>query len=135
MATISAGLKSRPVMKAVVSTGVTVGSVVSALGSWPLDGFDGKEVRLLTVRYGTGVHTPPHRDPGWQLIYVLEGCVVSQMEGQPSRQYGTGEWWDEPRGQLNLDAGNDGQSTAKILVFYLTEPGRPVLIPEPVVGA
>ena len=90
-------------------------SVVSELGSWPLDGLECKEVGLLTVQYGTGVHTPPHRYPGWQLIYVLEGCVVSQMEGEPSRQYGTGEWWYEPCGQLHLDAGNDGQSTAKIL--------------------
>ena len=38
-------------------------SVVSELGSWPLDGFEGKEVRLLTVQYGIGVHTPPHRHP------------------------------------------------------------------------
>jgi quercetin dioxygenase-like cupin family protein len=106
-------------------------SVVSELGTWPLQGLEGKEVRLLTVEYGPGVHTPPHRHPGWQLIYVLEGPVVSHMEGEQRRQYETGEWWYEPREHLHLDAGNDGEGKAKILVFYLTEPGEPVLIPEP----
>jgi quercetin dioxygenase-like cupin family protein len=92
-------------------------SIVNQLGAWPLDGLDGKEVRLLTVEYGPGVHTPPHRHPGWQLIYVLEGPVVSQMEGEPSRLYETGEWWYERREHLHLDAGNDGQANARIIVL------------------
>ena len=105
-------------------------SIVSEYGAWPLDGLDGKEARLLTVEYGPGVHTAPHRHPGWQLIYVLDGPVISQMEGEPSREYQTGEFWFEPREHLHLDAGNDDDSNAKILVFYVTEPGQPVLIPE-----
>jgi hypothetical protein len=77
-------------------------SIVTELGKWPLEGVEGKEVRLLTVEHPPGVHTPPHR-----------------------------EWWFEPREHLHVDAGNDSPDTAtKILVFYVTEPGQPVLVPE-----
>jgi quercetin dioxygenase-like cupin family protein len=107
-------------------------SIITELGKWPLDGMPGKEVRLLSVEYHPGVHTPPHRHPGWQLIYVLNGPVVSQMEGQPAGSFEASEFWFEPREHLHVDAGNDSSDAqAKILVFYLTEPGQPVLIPEP----
>ena len=62
---------------------------------------------------------------------MLDGPVVSQMENQPAREYQTGKYWFEPREHLQVDAGNDGDSTARILVVYVTEPGQPVLIPEP----
>jgi quercetin dioxygenase-like cupin family protein len=82
------------------------------------------------------VHTPPHRHPGWQLIYVLEGRVVSQMEGEPAQNFKANDFWFEPREHLHLDAGNDDpHGRAKILVFYVTEPGQPVLIPEPDIGS
>jgi quercetin dioxygenase-like cupin family protein len=106
-------------------------SIITEIGAWPLEGLPGKEIRLLTVEYPPGVHTPPHRHPGWQLIYVLDGTVTSQMEGEPSRRFEAGEYWFEPREHLHIDAGNDTGSSAKILVCYVTEPGQPVLIPEP----
>ena len=105
-------------------------STVEEPQTWPLDGLEDKEVRLVTVEHDGGVHTPPHRHPGWQLIYVLDGPVVSQ-EGEPAREYQTGEWWFEPREPLHLDIGNDTDTPAKVLAFYLTEPGQPVLVPEP----
>jgi quercetin dioxygenase-like cupin family protein len=110
-------------------------SIITEVAKWPLDGLPGKEVRLLTVEYPPGVHTPPHRHPGWQLIYVLEGRVVSQMEGEPAQNFKANDFWFEPREHLHLDAGNDDpHGRAKILVFYVTEPGQPVLIPEPDIG-
>ena len=63
---------------------------------------------------------------------MLNGPVVSQMEGEPAREYQSGEWWFEPRMCLHLDAGNDSpDATSKLLVFYVTEPGQPVTILEP----
>jgi quercetin dioxygenase-like cupin family protein len=106
-------------------------AIVTELGRWPLDGLAGHEVRLLTVEHPPGVHTPPHRHPGWLVAHVLHGPVVSQMEGEPSRSYQTGEWWFEPSGRLHVDAGNDQpDATTKILVFTVTEADQPVLVPE-----
>lgn len=97
---------------------------------------EGKEGRILMVEYPPGVHTPAHRHPGWQFIYVLEGTVVHQMEGEEAREYEPGEVWYEVRDHLHLDIGNDSSDAwAKILVFYLTEPGQPVLVPEETSGS
>jgi quercetin dioxygenase-like cupin family protein len=105
-------------------------SIVTELAKWPLEEL-GKEGRLITVEFPPGVHTPPHRHPGWQWIWVLDGRVVSQMEGEPLREYGPGEWWFEPRDHLHVDSGNDsGEASARLLVFYLTEPGQPVTVLE-----
>jgi quercetin dioxygenase-like cupin family protein len=109
-------------------------ATITELNRWPLAGLTGRtdqEVRLLTVEHPPGLHTPPHRHPGWLVAYVLEGPVVSQMEGEAPRIYQTGEWWFEPRGRLHLDAGNDDPAkTTKILVFAVTGTDDPVLVPE-----
>jgi len=108
-------------------------SVVTEVAKWPIEGREG---RILVVEYPPGVHTPPHRHPGWQFIHVLEGTVVHQMEGEEAREYEPGEAWYETRDHLHLDIGNDSPDTwAKIVVFYLTEPGQPVLVPEETDGS
>jgi quercetin dioxygenase-like cupin family protein len=106
-------------------------AVVTEIAKWPIDGLEGKEGRILTVEIPPGVHAPPHRHPGWQFIHVLEGNVVSQMEGEPARTYEPGEVWYETRNHLHVDIGNDSPDTwVKILIFYITEPGQPVLVFE-----
>jgi quercetin dioxygenase-like cupin family protein len=105
-------------------------SVITEVAKWPVDGLEGREGRWLTIEYGPGVHTPAHTHPGWGWIWVLEGKVVSQMKGEPPQEYGPGDFWYEPRDHVHLDIGNDSSDQpAKVLVFYLTEPGQPILIP------
>jgi SAM-dependent methyltransferase len=107
-------------------------AIVTELGRWPLDGSINQEARLLTVEHPPGVHTPPHRHPGWLIAYVLCGPVISHLDGEPPRTHQTDEWWHESRGRLHLDAGNDHpDKTSKILVFTVTETGQPILVPEP----
>jgi quercetin dioxygenase-like cupin family protein len=105
-------------------------ATVTEVATWPIDGMEGKEGRILTVEIPPGVHAPPHRHPGWQFIYVLEGKIVHQLEGEKVREYGPGEVWYEARNHLHLNIGNDGPHAAKILVSYLTDPGQPVLVFE-----
>ena len=103
-------------------------AIVTEVAKWSIEG---KEGRILTVEYPPGVHAPSHRHPGWQFIHVLEGRVVSRMEGEEAREYEPGQAWYEARDHLHVDIGNDSPDTwAKILVFYLTEPGQPVLVFE-----
>jgi quercetin dioxygenase-like cupin family protein len=53
------------------------------------------------------------------------------MEGEPAREYEPGQAWYEARDHLHQNIGNPSPDTwAKILVFYLTEPGQPVLVFE-----
>jgi quercetin dioxygenase-like cupin family protein len=106
-------------------------AIVTEVAKWPIDGIKGKEGRVLTVEIPPGAHAPVHRHPGWQFIYVLEGKVVHQMEGEEAQEYETSQVWYEARDHIHQNIGNPSPDTwTKLLVYYLTEPGQPVLVLE-----
>ena len=100
---------------------------VDEVATWPIPGLDRLEGRYLTVEVPPGLRAPLHHHDGWQFIYVLEGAVVSQMDGGPAARYEQGDAWYEGRGQRHLLFGNEGDQPAKVLVLFITEPGTPVL--------
>ena len=100
---------------------------VDEVGTWPVDGFDGHEARILTVDVPAGEHAPVHLHPGSQYIWVAHGTVTSQLEGEEPRTYRAGDAWYEPRSHPHVAFGNDGDTDARVVVFYVTEPGQPVL--------
>jgi quercetin dioxygenase-like cupin family protein len=97
------------------------------VGSWPVDGLDGLEGRYFTVTVPPGLRAPLHHHDGWQFVYVLEGSVVSQMDGEPYHRYDQGTAWYESNGRQHVLFANEGERPATVLVFYLTEPGSPAL--------
>jgi quercetin dioxygenase-like cupin family protein len=104
---------------------------ITVLLTQPLSDPAGKEVRVMTVEYPPGVRSAPHRHPGAIFAYVLEGEVLCQVEGQPLRTYRAGEVWYEYPQQLHQVSGNASATLpAKLLVFFLTEAGKHVVLPE-----
>jgi quercetin dioxygenase-like cupin family protein len=92
----------------------------------------GKYVLLATVSYTPGQASATHMHPGSIFAYVLEGHVVSQLEGSPARTYGPGESWYEPPGAHHLVSRNASNSEpAKLLVFAITGEHEPVKLPIP----
>src|ERR1700745_1333452 len=53
------------------------------------------DVTVITVDYPPGGSTPPHEHPGYTYAYVLQGAVVSQLDGQKPVTYKAGEMWTE----------------------------------------
>jgi quercetin dioxygenase-like cupin family protein len=100
---------------------------VTEVGTWPVDGFEGHEARILTVEVPVGQHAPVHLRPGSQYIWVARGTVTSRLEGEEARTFTAGDAWYEPRERRHVEFGNDGDTDAQVVVFYVTEPGRPVL--------
>ena len=97
------------------------------IGTWPVDGLDGLEARYLSVEIPPGLHAPLHHHEGWQFVYVLEGTVVSGMDGEPARRYGKGEAWYEAKDREHVLFANETDRSAKVLVLFLTGPDTPVL--------
>lgn len=100
-----------------------------------LPDISGKVVTVLTVRYGPGTASDAHVHPGSVFAYVLEGAVVSQLEGEKPVTYSKGQSWYEPPKQPHLVSKNaSNEEPAKILVFLLAHEGEaikaPVKIPE-----
>ena len=90
----------------------------------------GKQVTMLTVNYAPGASSDAHVHPGSVFAYVLEGAVVSQLEGQPERTYHKGESWYEPprTGHLVSRNASDKQPAA-LLVLAITDEGEPIKLP------
>ncbi|MEY2170640.1 MULTISPECIES: cupin domain-containing protein [unclassified Rhodanobacter] len=92
----------------------------------------GKHVVMLTVNYAPGASSDAHLHPGSVFAYVLDGAVVSQLEGQPARTYHKGESWYEPPRTHHLVSRNaSGTQPATLLVLAVAGEGEPVKLPLP----
>lgn len=92
----------------------------------------GKSALAFTVEYAPGQRSVPHVHTGSAIAYVLEGAVISQLEGEPPVTYRAGEsWYETPRiGHLVSQNASDTKP-AKLLVWILNEGDGPLLTPLP----
>lgn len=101
---------------------------IAPVGAWAVDGLPGLEGRLFTIEVPPGLDAPVHHHDGWQFVYVLTGTVTSRLDGETEvRRYDAGDAWYEPPGRRHVAFGNPSDAAATVLVFFLTEPGSPVL--------
>ena len=104
---------------------------VTMLLNQALAGMDGKEVNMVLVDVPAGFETPRHLHPGHMFMYVLEGAVALEVEGQPTVQLAAGEAAyeipDIPMIGRNLSA-TEG---ARLLIFALGDAGAPIEMPAP----
>ncbi|MEZ2351109.1 cupin domain-containing protein [Caballeronia sp. RCC_10] len=92
----------------------------------------GKNVLMATVAFKPGQASEAHQHPGSIFAYVLEGHVVSQLEGSAAKTYGPGESWYEPPGAHHVVAKNaSGTEKAVLLVFAIAGEGDAVKSPIP----
>jgi quercetin dioxygenase-like cupin family protein len=88
----------------------------------------GQSLEALRITYAPGESSKPHSHDRDAYVYVLQGRVRSQVEGQPLRVYAAGESWFEPAGARHLVSANASDSApATFLVVFVgaprTQPG------------
>lgn len=102
----------------------------------PLPDVPGKHVLMLTVTYPPGGASAAHLHPGSIFAYVLDGAVVSQLEGQPPRTYHRGEsWYETPRIHHLVSRNASATQPATLLVFAIGGEGEPIKLPLAEPGA
>ena len=90
----------------------------------------GSEGRMLIVEFAPGGASKPHSHPGAIFAYVLEGSVVSGLNNEEAKTYKTGEcWYEEPGCVHSVSRNASATVKARLLVFFVTQPGKPVVIP------
>lgn len=108
------------------------GESVQPLMKQPLTDVPGKSAVMATVTLAPGQSAAPHLHPGSIFAYVLEGEVVSQLEGQEPKTYATGESWYEPPRAHHLVTRNPSTTRpAKLLVWAIVGPQDPIKLPLP----
>jgi quercetin dioxygenase-like cupin family protein len=111
-------------------TAVLAGDTASVLIKQSLPDMAGKVATVLTVDYTPGAVSDPHVHPGSVFAYVVEGAVVSQLEGEQPVTYTKGQSWYEPPKKPHLVSKNASQTEpAKLLVFLLSQEGEAIKAP------
>jgi quercetin dioxygenase-like cupin family protein len=108
------------------------GAVQQAPGLWRTD-LQKQELsiprrEMVQARVDIGLEAPAvkHTHPGEEIIYILEGSLAYQVEGQPTRTFNAGEALTVPAGAVHA-VRNVGSGNAAELATYVVEKGKPLL--------
>jgi quercetin dioxygenase-like cupin family protein len=92
-----------------------------------LAGIPGKEAIVLTVEYGPGESSRPHRHDANVFVYVLEGTITMQVKGGPAVTLQPGQTYYESPSDIHTVSANASKTApAKMLVFIVKDQGTPV---------
>jgi len=86
----------------------------------------GREVIQVRVEFDPGYVAPRHTHFGEEIIYVLEGTLLYEIEGQPSRTVKPGDVLFVPAGKIH-SVKNVGNTNAAELATYVVEKGKPLI--------
>ena len=103
---------------------------VTPLMTKDLDGIPGKESLMLTVEYPPGGSSLPHRHDASVFVYVLEGSIIMQVDGQQPVTLKPGEtFYESPQDVHRTSANASKTEPAKFLVVIVKDKGKPVSTP------
>src|SRR2546423_631447 len=86
----------------------------------------GREVVQVRVDFDPAYVSPKHTHPGEEIIYVLEGTLVYEVEGRPSATYKAGDVLLVPAGAIHW-VKNVGSGNGAELATYIVEKGKPLI--------
>jgi quercetin dioxygenase-like cupin family protein len=118
---------------AMVSSAQAGTGSASTLLARDLPDFPGKEGMVELVVFAPGEVSEPHRHNADLFVYVLQGTVVTQVEGEAPKTLKAGETFYESPTDVHLVSRNASTTEpAKLLVFFVKNKGAPptVLVPH-----
>ena len=88
----------------------------------------GRDRGSVARRYRPGSAAGQARPSGEEIIYVLEGSLEYQIEGQSPKTFSAGDALTVPAGVVHA-VRNVGRRNAAELATYVVEKGKPLLTP------
>lgn len=105
-------------------------TVIAPLMKKTLSGIAGKEGLMLTIEYAPGASSSKHRHNAHTFVYVLEGSIVMQVEGEQAVTVAAGQtFYESPRDIHAVSKNASATERAKFLVFMVKDEGKPILVP------
>lgn len=100
----------------------------------PISNIPGKSVKTVLVTYAPGDGSPAHTHAKSAFIvaYVLEGAIVSGVNGGAPRTYKAGEYWTESPGDKHGVSANASKTEpARLLaIFVVDDNDGPLTVPD-----
>jgi quercetin dioxygenase-like cupin family protein len=91
-----------------------------------LPDFPGKDGMVEVVYFTPGEVSQPHRHNADLFVYVLEGTIVTQVEGEAPKSLKAGDVFYESPTDVHVVSRNaSATKSAKLLVFYVKDKGSP----------
>ena len=87
----------------------------------------GREVIQTRIDFPVGTTFGKHSHPGEEIIYVIEGTLEYELEGQPPVKLKAGDVLYVPAGTIHA-AKNVGSENGAELATYIVEKGKPLLV-------
>jgi quercetin dioxygenase-like cupin family protein len=87
----------------------------------------GREAIQTIVAIAPGVTAPRHSHPGEEIIYVLEGLLEYQLDGQTPVTLKAGDVLFIPAGVVH-SAKNVGTGRGAEIATYIVEKGKPLVV-------
>jgi quercetin dioxygenase-like cupin family protein len=85
----------------------------------------GREAVQVRAEFAPGAAAGRHTHPGEELLYILEGTLVLEVEGKPPVTLKAGDYASVPAGTVH-DGKNIGAGNARVLATYIVEKGKPL---------
>jgi quercetin dioxygenase-like cupin family protein len=105
-------------------------ATVTPLMTKALPDLPGREALMITVEYGPGQSSTPHRHNAHTFVYVLEGSVEMQVKGGEPVTLSPGQTFYEGPDDVHLVSRNASATRpARFLVLFVKGKDAPVTVP------
>ncbi|MGH8064342.1 MAG: cupin domain-containing protein [Candidatus Entotheonellia bacterium] len=94
-----------------------------------LEGIAGREVIMYRAELVSGGVAGRHYHPGPELLYVLEGALILEHDGQAPMTLKAGESAHVPAKHIHNAKNASTTGPVKVLVFLVGEKGQPLATP------
>jgi quercetin dioxygenase-like cupin family protein len=81
------------------------------------------EARVFLAEIGPNSASAWHTHPAPVFVYVLQGTLSWELDGQDAKEYKAGQAFAEPANKKNR-AVNKGTELVKVIVFQVSDPGE-----------
>ena len=93
-----------------------------------VDGAEGKEVIIAHINAPPGFVSSKHFHPGQVFIYILEGAITIEMEGDAPLKLGPGDIFQETPGRPMVGKNLSSTHGAQLVVFQIGDTGKPLMV-------
>ncbi len=84
----------------------------------------GNEAHMWVAEIEPGAETGLHSHPTPRFVYVIEGAVVLEIDGQPDRTFAAGEGFQERPGVVHNFRNASATQPARAMGFQIAAPGQ-----------
>lgn len=96
-----------------------------------LQGTGAMEANMALIEVSPGHQTERHMHPGHVFLYVLEGEVEIDVDGEPPLRLSAGEAGYELPNRPMVGKNLSSTNGARLIVFQIGEAGKPMQVPSP----